>query len=133
MANLIPTVATVAVLLIITAATNASFFANVSEPCHEERYNMRDCEMYIMGDGCPCETERMKPFKMRLFTLLLGLQCCDQLKQVREESRCEKLQAIAADLREQGVIANEEYEGAMQRASNIGSSCGQRRCDIQTI
>ncbi|XP_050217317.1 2S seed storage albumin protein-like [Mercurialis annua] len=135
MATFIPTVAIISVFLIITAYASSS--ANMSEQCRgieQSEYNLRDCMMYMIGNGCPCERQPMSEIKMKLFAINLQLQCCSLIRQVPEECQCEALEGMAGGLRQRGIIQKEDYEGVMQRGNEISSFCGlPQSCNVKLI
>ncbi|EEF39552.1 sweet protein mabinlin-1, chain B [Ricinus communis] len=153
MAKLIPTIALVSVLLFIIA--NASFAyrttittieideskgereGSSSQQCRQEvqRKDLSSCERYLRQSSSRRspgeEVLRMPGDENQQQESQQLQQCCNQVKQVRDECQCEAIKYIAEDQIQQGQLHGEESERVAQRAGEIVSSCGVR-CMRQT-
>ncbi|EEF39545.1 2S albumin precursor, putative [Ricinus communis] len=150
MAKLIPAVALISVLLFIIA--NASFAyrttittvevddTNTQERCFRDLRGkeFRACQMYLSQsssrrstDGevleMPGEKDQQERHQLQ--------ECCNELKQVRDECQCEALQvAVEKQIESEQQMQREQYQEVMQKARSIPSSCGlPEQCQIRTF
>ncbi|XP_050217321.1 2S seed storage albumin protein-like [Mercurialis annua] len=133
MAYLIPTVATIAVLLIITAnASSAYRTATITTTTVDEtnptgkimecrsdvdKAKLNDCALYMLGSK--------QDYVQR---------CCNEIKRVGEDCQCDAPKIVSLKLLEKGMVELDEFDGVIERASFISSSCGLRqRCRGRSI
>ncbi|XP_010064931.1 2S albumin [Eucalyptus grandis] len=59
-------------------------------------------------------------------------QCCQQLRQIDQQCRCEGLKQIVQEQQQQGQLQGQELREVVQKAQNLPNMCrlGPQRCDI---
>ncbi|XP_050217322.1 2S seed storage albumin protein-like [Mercurialis annua] len=137
MANLIPTVAAIAVLLIITAnASSAYRTATITTTTVDEtnptgklmecrsdvdKAKLNDCALYLMGSKQGSSSDYVQ-------------RCCNEIKRVGEDCQCDALKVVSLKLLEKGMVELDEFDGVIERTSFASSSCGLRqRCRGRSI
>ncbi|XP_050217323.1 2S seed storage albumin protein-like [Mercurialis annua] len=147
------TFALIAALLVITATVSSAYRTTITtvevdetnprgqeQQCREQiqRQDLGVCGQYMMqsrgGSRGSREIIVELPEQEQQQGRRMLEQCCDKIKQMSDECQCEGIQAVTRSLLERGEIRKEQYEGVMQKARDIPSSCGVRgRCDIRTM
>lgn len=102
-----------------------------SQSCTQEveRKDLSSCEQYI-GQSRQQPVLALRGIENQEADV--PRQCCNQVKQLRDDCQCEGIRSVMKKQLEEGEIGREEYRQAVRRANNIASSCGLRQpCQIE--
>ncbi|XP_077252714.1 2S seed storage albumin protein-like [Tasmannia lanceolata] len=97
-----------------------------SERCRREvsMEQMRECRQYL-------QSGRRQVLRGGVINQQVPQMCCERLRQVREDCRCEAVKQMAEE--QMGELRGEEMQEMIRRAENLPDMCGMRpqHCDIR--